>query len=197
MKRITFILSLIALRSSVCLAQWVSGGTEISFSNSNHHHGFVSAADSDHFYVTWVATDTTSNTNSSVLLGAYDGGGNIRLGWVSGGITISNKGDHYAPQLITSEDEGVIVTWYGWDSTSNYSQIYIQKYSNKGVALWNSGKPVQVSPGKGYDCQYPMLVNDKHNGAYLTWMRYDTNLSASSPDIFLQHIDSTGKVATG
>ncbi len=116
---------------------------------------------------------------------------------MSGGITVSNKGDHYAPQLVTSEDEGVIVTWFGWDSTSNYSQIYIQKYSNKGVALWNSGKPVQVSPGKGYDCQYPMIVNDKHNGAYLTWMRYDTNLSASSPDIFLQHIDSTGKVATG
>jgi hypothetical protein len=141
-------------------------------------------------------TDTNTQGNSTVLLGAYDGQGNLLTGWTVGGTVISDPGDHYAPQLVTSEDMGVIVTWYGWDSTSNYSQVYMQKYSLKGVALWNGGKPVQVTTGK-YDCQYPMLVSDKRKGAYVTWMRYDTNLSASSPDIFLQHIDSVGHVASG
>ncbi len=199
MKKLYICFSLFILQSAFpCSAQWVTGGTQVSFSSDEHHRPFLSAATNGGFYITWQATDTTANQFSKIRTAAYDSNGNVLSGWTSGGILANPTGDDYASQIITSEDDGAIVAWYGYPSGNPRSSIFVQKYSYAGVALWNSGNPVQVSTGgSGYNHKYPIIVNDKHNGVFLAWNRFDSNVSASSPDIILQHIDSTGHVASG
>src|ERR1700746_821892 len=145
MKKI-FILSAL-LTGFNAMAQWVAGGTQVSFSPDNHQRAFVSAAANKSSYIVWSATDTTSQGLSKVRLSSLDSTGALRTGWMSGGLIISQPGDFYAPQLITSEDGGVIVSWYGYPIGNSYSDIFAQKYSSAGVALWNSGSPVKISSG--------------------------------------------------
>lgn len=182
-------------------AQWVSGGTQVSFNVDtayNHHRPFLSATPHGGFYVTWQTTDTTTNQYNKIRTAAYDSNGNELSGWASGGILASPTGDHYASQIITSEDGGAIVAWYGYPIGSNVSSIFVQKYSTAGTALWNSGNPVQVSSGgSGYQHKYPLIVSDKKNGVLLAWTRWDSIIDFSSQDVMMQHIDMNGNVAAG
>ncbi len=199
MKKLLLCISLFILFFSFkASAQWVTGGTQISFSSDEHHRPFIANTPNGGFYVTWQATDTTSNSYSKIRTSAFDSNGNLLAGWTSGGILASTTGDHYASQIITSEDGGAIVAWYGYPTGSNVSSIFVQKYSVAGIALWNSGNPVQVSAGgSGYQHKYPIIVSDKHNGVYLTWTRWDSIIDFPSQDVFLQRIDNNGHVAAG
>jgi len=200
MKKLYFYLLLIPFSFSFTTnAQWVSGGTQISFSDTlEHHRPFLSATAHGSFYVTWQTTDTTSNSLNNIRTAAYDSNGNLLSGWVSGGVLASTTGNQYASQIITSEDGGAIVAWYGYLAGSSVSSIFVQKYSIAGAALWNSGSPVEVSSGgSGYSHKYPMIVSDKKNGVYITWTRFDAAIDPSSQDVIMQHIDNTGNVATG
>ncbi len=182
--------------SFVIQAQWVSGGTQVSFTADNHHRPFVSAAANGSFYVTWQATDTTANQNSKIHTAAYDSNGNLLSGWPAGGIIADPTGDDYASQIITAEDGGVIVAWYGYPSGNQRSSIFVQKYTRAGVALWNSGTPVQVSSGGSkYNHKYPLIVSDKFDGVYLAWTRWDSVMNFTSQDVMMQRIDSNGNVA--
>ena len=153
-------------------AQWITGGTQVSFGGNESHRPFVSAIPGGGFYTVWQATDTTSAGLSSIKLCAYDSNGVILNGWPTGGLTLTPAGgDFFGAQLITSEDGNVIVSWYGFASGSNQSQIYIQKYSIGGGAMWNSGGAVHVTDS-AFVNEYPMIVSDKHRGAYLAWNRF-------------------------
>ncbi|MFH0866810.1 MAG: T9SS type A sorting domain-containing protein [Bacteroidota bacterium] len=183
------------LNISISCAQWNSGGTQCSSGTDFHHRLITSAIPGGSAYITWMATDTSYI--NTVYITALDQNGNFISGWPAAGTIASQAGDQYAPMVITSEDGGAIVAWYGYPSGHNRSDIFAQKYSQNATPLWNSGNPVQISSDPLYNHKYPVLASDKHNGVYVTWMRYDSVVSASSPDIFLQHIDSSGNVAAG
>ena len=178
-------------------AQWASGGTQVSFSADNHHRPFVSAFPGGGYYATWLSTDTSQAQKNSIRLNAFSANGSLLSGWTNGGNIISPAGDFYAPQLITSEDSSVIVAWYGYPDTASHTEVYVQKYSIGGVALWNGGAPVQVTQDTNRIYEYPFIVSDKNKGVFIVYERFDSVIDPSSTDIFLQHIDSTGNVAAG
>src|SRR6185312_5480574 len=198
MKKKLLITSLLSFIVFTTQAQWTAGGTQISFSPDNHHRPFVSAAAKGSYYVVWQATDTTASTLSKIKVCAYDSSGMVLPGWqVGGDTTTHDNGDYFGAQLLTSEDGGVIVAWYGYAQGSNRSHIYAQKYSRTKTVLWNFGNPVQVSTGTSYVDEYPRIVSDKHRGFFVTWTRFDSTIGPSSADVYLQHIDSNGNVAAG
>jgi hypothetical protein len=201
MKKTLLLFSLLVFNCSLIYGQWVSGGTQVSFApNNSHHRAFVSAAANGSYYVVWQATDTTTvkTALNHIRLAYYDSNAVLRPGWKVGGDSVTrDTGDYYGAQLITSEDGGAIVTWYGYTPGNNYSHVFAQKYSAAGVALWNSGNPVQVSTGATVIDEYPMIVTDMHKGFYVSWTRFEHTITPDSADVYLQHIDSTGSVATG
>ena len=146
-------------------------------------------------YISWMAV--TIKGNNSVMLSAVDASGNILPGWATGGYTLSNPGDNEFPVVLTTEAGDAIVTWYGYPSGSGLSMIYAQKYSAAGIPVWNSGQPIMIAPAANHIDKNPTIVSDRHNGCYISWTRYDNVMSATSPLVFLQHIDSTGSVAKG
>lgn len=183
------------LNISISCAQWNSGGTQCSSGTDFHHRLITSDVPGGSAYITWMATDTSSV--NTVYITALDQNGNFISGWQAAGTIASQAGDHYAPMVITTGDGGAIVAWYGYPSGQNRSDIFTQKYSQNATPLWNSGNPIQISSDPLYNHKYPILASDKHNGVYVIWMRYDSVVSASSPDIFIQHIDSMGNTALG
>ncbi len=197
MKKGLLLSVLIIFFAASSFAQWASGGTQVSFSADNHHRPFVSALAGGGYYATWLSTDTTQAQKSSVRLNAFSANGSLLSGWTNGGNVISGTGDFYAPQLITSEDSSVIVAWYGYPDSASHTEVYVQKYSMAGVALWNGGIPVQVTQDTNRVYEYPLIVSDKNKGLFIVYERFDSVIDPSSTDIFLQHIDSTGNVAAG
>ena len=195
MKKTITSLMFICMFAAASFAQWTTGGTQISSSADDHHRPFASAVPGGGAYITWMATNTTPV--NMVYLSGYDMNGNIFPGYTAGGILISQPGDFYAPYVITSEDSSAIVAWYGYPTSQTKCHIYVQKYSLTGVPQWNSGNPVKVSGGSVHNHKYPIAISDLHKGVYITWTRYDSVVGASSPDVFLQHIDSAGNVASG
>ncbi len=189
---------LILFLSSItcCTAQWVSGGTQLSFGPAADHKMFTTVDSHGGFYTAWMSLNMSTNL-TDIKLGAYDSAGVVNSGWTSGGITVSDSGNNFAPQILTSEDDGVIIAWYGYVKSNDYTELYIQKYSPSGTALWNGGEPVNISNDTNYAHKYPILVSDKNNGVFLTWTRYDKQLTSLSPDVLMQHIDNTGHVAAG
>lgn len=181
--------------ATLAFAQWTTGGTLLSDTTANHHHIIVSVSAEGGAFVTWMGTDT-GNINKIYLTG-MDESGNLLPTWPSGGKVVSQAGNWYAPVVAASEDSGAIVSWYGIPASGTIYHVYAQKYSRKGMPLWNGGNPIML-PDTGADSyRYPIIVSDKHNGFYLTWTRYDSLNSSSSLDIYLCHIDSTGSVAAG
>jgi hypothetical protein len=196
MKKIYFFLSILILSFSLTSkAQWVSGGTQVSFNADSNHRPFLASAAHGGFYMTWQTTMGSSNQIRTV---AYDSNGNVMAGWLSGGVLADSSNDDYASQIITSEDGNPIVAWYGYLGSNTVSYIFVQKYSVTGAPLWNGGHPVQVSTGgASYNHKYPMIVSDGKKGVCLTWTRWDPAVDFSSQDVTMQRIDSAGNVAAG
>src|SRR4051812_23680937 len=138
-----FLLIVTVLISAIyASAQWASGGTQLTFGSDADHKMYVTVDSHAGYYATWMALDQSTNL-TAIRLGGYDSASVLKTGWPAGGITVSDSGNNFAPQILTSEDDGVIIAWYGFVEAYNRTHIYVQKYSPAGVALWNGGNPVQ------------------------------------------------------
>ncbi len=85
---------------------------------------------------------------------------------------------------ISDGNGGVIVVWEDWRSGNQ--DIYIQKISSEGKAVWNNnGIAVVRSEGDQYD---PALISDGKGGAIIVWW----DISTPDWNIYAQHIDSDG-----
>jgi len=194
MKKFTLLAALSAFLTYNLIAQFATGGTQISYAAVNNHRSFISPVADGNYYVTWAAA-AAGNVNS-VKLAAYDQRGVVLNGWSSGGKNIGpTTGNFYSPQIITSEDSGVIMVWHGSLGDSSFSRIYAQKYTESGQALWNNGNPLQITTGTNYMDENPMIISDRNNGAYIAWTRCDQALDANSGDVYMQHITAKGTVA--
>lgn len=85
---------------------------------------------------------------------------------------------------ISDGTGGVIVVWEDWRSGNQ--DIYIQRISSEGKAVWDhNGTAVFRGEGDQYD---PVLISDGKGGAIIVWW----DISTPDWNIFAQHIDSNG-----
>ena len=87
---------------------------------------------------------------------------------------------------------------FAWDqgSTPNLD-IFTQKLSNLGTALWNLGTELQIT-NQPYRQQYSSLCSDNTGGAFETWMDDRSGGTAegqNSSNIYIQHVMSDGSIA--
>ncbi len=185
-----------ALFQTPVKAQWTSGGLLVSDGVNDHYRSKQCPHPSGGIYTAWLDM-TVSGDEYIVKITALCPDGNIIANWPVGGINVCSAGDHYAPEVCTTSDSCVIVSWYGIiPSHSTNEHIWAQKFSADGNALWNSGNPVLISQTDTFHHKYPMLAADDNGGAYIVWNRYDLAISASSVDIMLHHVLSDGSMNT-
>jgi len=91
------------------------------------------------------------------------------------------------PVMTTDGSQGVIIAWQ--DKRNNKSEIFAQRMSSNGGALWAAnGIPICTQ-----DSNFtPVIVSDGSGGAIIAWLAFrGTNITS---DIYAQRVNSSGSV---
>lgn len=177
-------LTLLTLASLQLNAQWSTNSTVntpvVTATNTQGGHTFVSDG-SGGTYIAW----------QDLRSGSYDiymqhmSAQGVEL-WASGGINVCNaSGDQMFPALMLDVAGVVMVTWSDFRSGNNYD-IYAQRLSSAGTALWAAnGVAVCTAP---LDQVLPRITYVGSNSAIISWVdgRSGTN------DIYAQRINGLG-----
>lgn len=114
-------------------------------------------------YLAWA--DKRNNLDYDIYAQRIDSLGNIL--WLENGVGVSTlNGNQSAVDILsTTQTDGLILTWR--DARSGNNDIYSQKLSPMGIALWETqGKLIATSP---YNQINPNVCSDGANGCIITW----------------------------
>lgn len=126
------------------------------------------------------------NGNKDIYAQKVDSSGTMQ--WTSNGVAVSVKAYHQGnPKMINDGAGGAILVWE--DSINGSWDIYVQRISNTGAAMWTSGG---VAICNAIDSQVnPKLRTDGAGGAIITWQ---DKRSGNDYDIYAQRINASGMV---
>ncbi|NIO02215.1 MAG: T9SS type A sorting domain-containing protein [Candidatus Latescibacteria bacterium] len=96
-------------------------------------------------------------------------------------------GMHYFTRITSDCEGGVILAWEEGRPPATYNDIYAQRDSSDGSALWGSGG-VAICTATGYQ-RRPQLALGGAGGAIIVWQDH-----RGAPDIYAQRVDSSGDV---
>jgi len=189
----TTLLALTILSCALSFSQnWTQGGTQLTTTDITNEDPRIGATSTGEFYMSWIEYGTIG----IVKLNAFSDAGEQLSGWPAGGLEISNpNGDYWQTELIVTDDDMVVVTWFGYTTTgtgSDRMHVFAQKYDATGVAQWNSGNPIQLSNTTDKHNRNMVISDDGSNGAFVAWMEYDLSFSPSSSDIYIRRIYDSG-----
>ncbi len=105
--------------------------------------------------------------------------------WAANGIAVCNAaGNQISPGITTDGNSGAIISWQ--DTRAGLADIYAQRMSGPGVALW-TGNGVSVCSASGLQ-DHPVLTSDGSGGAIVVW----NDARNADPDIFSQRLNASG-----
>lgn len=114
--------------------------------------------------------------------------------WAADGVAVSSRtGDQVTPSITTDGNGGVIVSWEDKTRGALESDIYAQRLSATGTALW-PGTGVAVGTAARM-AQVPSMLSDGQSGAIVTWEDY--RASFSNPEIYASRILADGTFPVG
>jgi len=109
--------------------------------------------------------------------------------WIVDGTVVCEAAGNQGSQVIATDGSGgAIVCWVDWRSGAG--DIYVQRVSAAGIALWNtSGVAICSAPNEQHS---PAIASDGLGGAIVVWA--DERTGALSDDIYAQRISASGQV---
>lgn len=155
--------------SSAGSVQWAVGGVAVCVATSHQQSPQSIDDGAGGAIITWA--DARSGTND-VYAQRINGSGVAQ--WTANGIAVSSmSADQMEPRLVTDGGGGAIIAWS--DRRSGVNDIYAQRMSGSGAALWIANGVV-VSAATGIQ-EHPRIVavdvgraviawNDDRNGGY-------------------------------
>ena len=108
--------------------------------------------------------------------------------WAAGGVKLRGagvSGDAHSPEITTDGSGGAIVTWQ--DSRSGKWDIYAQRVTATGEALWAANGVELRGAGVSGDAFYPQITTDGSGGAIVTWV----DNRSGRDDIYAQRVVTT------
>jgi hypothetical protein len=114
--------------------------------------------------------------------------GNGDVQWPASGLPVClQPRNQWIPRILADGSGGAIVTWSDERDASGTTQLYAQRLTRDGFALWKQdGTPVSTA---AYAKTDPAIVSDGRGGALLAWR--DTR-SFSFASIYAQRIERFG-----
>lgn len=129
---------------------------------------------------TW--QDFRSGTNYNVYAQGVTSGGS--QAWTANGAPVCTATqDQKLPQIVTDGAGGAIITWFDYRFNATGADIYAQRISPTGTAVWTpDGIPLCTAP----DAQeYPTIASDGAGGAYVAWQ---DRRNGTDYDTYLQRV---------
>ena len=108
--------------------------------------------------------------------------------WGDEGIAVTKAPGRQSDLAVISDGEGgIIAAWSDFRSDPNYGDIYAQRISGNGTALWQkNGVAVSIAAGQQL---YPSLATDGEGGAMIVW---DDIRVGTMSDVYAQHLTKDG-----
>jgi hypothetical protein len=125
--------------------------------------------------ITFLCTQAIANKELTALSGYRAFG--------SSGIQPSVVSNEYDAVVDSTNDGGFITAWL--DPRGGGADVYVQKYSSIGTALWTANGVVIADVASNYRLQ---AIHDGEGGAIITW----TDSRTDSGDIYAQKINAAG-----
>jgi hypothetical protein len=143
-------------------ALWAAGGVAVSAAAGRQESPSLAPDGSGGATVVW--QDKRNGSDFDIYAQRVDGSGDAL--WTEGGVALcSFVGDQVGPQITSSTGSDGVVSWQDYRGGS--PDVYAQKISESGVALWTAdGLPVCTAveeQGK------PVIVADGSGGAIVSW----------------------------
>ncbi len=131
-----------------------------------------------------IAWDDSINGDRDIYAQKLDSSGNTK--WILNGVPVVVKPSKQKNVKIISDGAGgAIAVWE--DSLAGFWDIYAQRISTNGVAMWTAGGvPVCTAI---MNQKNPRLVSDAVGGAYIAWQDKRNGVDY---DIYAQHLNASG-----
>jgi len=116
--------------------------------------------------VTWFDRPSNSAYSLNIYAQRIDGAG--ALVWPGSRVPVCTaSGSQWLPQIVSDKSGGAIITWSDERDESYEGDIYTQRVSAGGEALWTTDG---VAISKAIDLQKnPVLIEDGSHGAIIAW----------------------------
>ena len=118
--------------------------------------------------------------------------GSMAPGWVeNGNAVVSTFGEQtfFQEKAVCPDGVGGIIVAWNDNRSSGNTDIYAQRMSSDGQALWTvNGVPIC---SENSFQSYANIVSDEQGGAYIVW-EDNRNSHLSQSDIYMSHINSDG-----
>ena len=164
--------------------QWTTDGVPICTATGNQNMQQLLNVGNDGAIIIW-SDGRILGPFPDIYAQRVNGDGVVQ--WTANGVPVCvASNSQSSPQLVTDGSFGAIVTWD--DLRGTYSDIYAQRISATGVAMWaNDGIPIALEL---WNQDTPKIISGI-NGAIISWNDYRNN----NLDIYAQKIDyETGTI---
>lgn len=165
-------------------AQWVPNGIPTGAGSGEQ----VNPSAAGDAFGTFVAWDDYRSGFSDIYLQKLGMDGSRH--WTASGVAAVTAADHQLYPMITPDGAGgAIVVWEDYRSPASSGDIYVQRVSSAGQALWGTNG-LLLCGAAGVQMR-PVLVGDGLGGAYVAWEDY----RGAAANIFAQHVSAAGTVS--
>ena len=109
--------------------------------------------------------------------------------WDTSGVAVCNAaGSQFSPQITSDLNGGAIICWTDYRNVSGDADIYSQRISSNGDALW-ALDGIEVCAADNNQVK-PDIISDETGGAIIVWQDNRTG----SADIYAQRVISNGNL---
>ncbi|MGZ4098956.1 MAG: hypothetical protein ACXVNM_08755, partial [Bacteroidia bacterium] len=167
--------------NSAGYTKWLNNGISVCSNTASQQSPAITDVGNGDVIITW--QDNRAG-NYDIYAQKIDSSGNIL--WSADGIVVCNKSTNQkGPKIIGDNAGGAIIVWE--DSLNFYWDIYAQRISSSGNALW---APNGVAVCTAQNTQNnPRIDLGLAGGAIITWQDKRNN---SDYDIYAQSMDASG-----
>jgi hypothetical protein len=164
---------------------WKKDGVAVGKFNGNQNFQQIISDRAGGVIVVW---QDYRDGNSDIYAQHLDQSGNP-LWEKEGAIVCSAPAGQFAPELVSDNDGGAIITWHDYRAGKG-EDVYAQRINSDGIPQWkNDGIPICIEAGTQW---YPKITGDNKNGAIVTWT--DGRISASDNNIYAQRVNASGNL---
>ena len=162
---------------------WLSSGVVVCRHFGNQNSAQIISDGNGGAIIVW---QDYRDKNADIFVQHLDSQGQAVWGEAGKAVCQLAEGQ-FAPQLITDNNGGAIITWHDYRSKIG-EDIYAQRIDSSGQALWlENGQAVCTVNGTQW---YPKIVTDGLDGAIIVWT--DGRISPADNNIYAQRLDPKG-----
>lgn len=166
------------------IVQWTADGVRLSTSNTWMYLPKLISDSAGGAIVVWY--DMRNGTDDNIYAQRMLSAGT--RSWASLGVAVcAATGEQTYPALAPDGAGGAIITWADARTTPPYTDVYAQRVSGLGIALW-AANGLSVSDPAGSQTR-PAIVSDGVGGAIVAWL---DQLLSNAYDVRAQRINGNG-----